>query len=123
MRWQYRSKDPSAKALLSSTREQGAHQAVCVRGSCLLVCVCPQEKLGPQCMRWLEDQVASIREAATKTLQKIAQVCGVAAGRAAPGVQPSGPARMLGGTGFHGLLHHAPLQPHVCSRVLSVPRC
>lgn len=33
-----------------------------------------QEKLGPQCMRWLEDQVASIREAATKTLQKIAQV-------------------------------------------------
>jgi hypothetical protein len=25
-------------------------------------------------MKWLEDQVASIREAATKTLQKIAQV-------------------------------------------------
>jgi hypothetical protein len=25
-------------------------------------------------MRWLEDQVASIREAATKTLQKIAEV-------------------------------------------------
>jgi hypothetical protein len=35
-----------------------------------------QEKLGPQCMKWLEDQVASIREAATRTLQKIAQVCG-----------------------------------------------
>jgi hypothetical protein len=34
----------------------------------------PQEKLGPQCMKWLEDQVASIREAATATLQKIAQV-------------------------------------------------
>ena len=33
-----------------------------------------QEKLGPQCMKWLEDQVASIREAATRTLQKIAQV-------------------------------------------------
>jgi hypothetical protein len=37
-------------------------------------CCCLQEKLGPQCMRWLEDQVASIREAATKTLQKIAEV-------------------------------------------------
>ena len=33
-----------------------------------------QEKLGPQCMKWLEDQVASIREAATATLQKIAKV-------------------------------------------------
>ncbi len=32
------------------------------------------EKLGPQVMRWLEDQVASIRDAATRTLQKIAQV-------------------------------------------------
>lgn len=28
-------------------------------------------------MRWLEDQVASIREAATKTLQKIAQVSSI----------------------------------------------
>jgi hypothetical protein len=41
----------------------------------LLVLLSCQEKLGPQCMRWLEDQVASIREAATKTLQRIAQVC------------------------------------------------
>jgi hypothetical protein len=40
------------------------------------LCIALQEKLGPQCMRWLEDQVASIREAATKTLQKIAQVGG-----------------------------------------------
>jgi hypothetical protein len=42
----------------------------------LCCCTALQEKLGPQCMRWLEDQVASIREAATKTLQKIAQVGG-----------------------------------------------
>lgn len=32
-----------------------------------------QEKLGPQCMKSLEDQVASIRDATAKTLQKIAQ--------------------------------------------------
>jgi hypothetical protein len=38
---------------------------------------CPlQEKLGPQCMKSLEDQVASIREAAAKTLQKIAKEFG-----------------------------------------------
>lgn len=43
----------------------------------------PQEKLGPQCMKWLEDQVASIREAATATLQKIAQVRGPGAGGSA----------------------------------------
>ena len=35
-----------------------------------------QEKLGPQCMKWLEDQVFSIREAATKNLQKLAQEFG-----------------------------------------------
>ena len=35
-----------------------------------------QEKLGNQCLKWLEDQVASIREAATVTLQKIAQEFG-----------------------------------------------
>lgn len=35
-----------------------------------------QEKLGPQCMKSLEDQVASIREAAAKTLQRIAQQFG-----------------------------------------------
>lgn len=33
----------------------------------------PQDKLGRQCMTWLGDPVASIREAATKTLQKVAQ--------------------------------------------------
>jgi hypothetical protein len=53
---------------------------------CAVVLVCVmQEKLGPQCMRWLEDQVASIREAATKTLQKIAQVGG--AGQATSNAQ------------------------------------
>lgn len=31
-----------------------------------------QDKLGPQCMKSLEDQVASIREAATRTLQRVA---------------------------------------------------
>ena len=36
----------------------------------------PQEKLGPQCIKSLEDQVASIREATAKTLQKIAQEFG-----------------------------------------------
>ena len=35
-----------------------------------------QEKLGPQCIKSLEDQVASIREATAKTLQKIAQEFG-----------------------------------------------
>lgn len=33
-------------------------------------------KLGPQCMKWLEDSVYSIREAATKNLQKLAQEFG-----------------------------------------------
>jgi hypothetical protein len=51
-------------------------RAICLPAvfSVLLLHLRMQEKLGPQCMRWLEDQVASIREAATKTLQKIAQV-------------------------------------------------
>ena len=33
-------------------------------------------KLGPQCMKWLEDSVYSIREAATKNLQRLAQEFG-----------------------------------------------
>jgi hypothetical protein len=59
--------------LRGSVRSTRESRAVNRCGGC---CVCAQEKLGPQCMRWLEDQVASIREAATKTLQKIAQVRG-----------------------------------------------
>ena len=35
-----------------------------------------EEKLGRQCMKWLEDSVFSIREAATKNLQKLAQEFG-----------------------------------------------
>lgn len=35
-----------------------------------------EEKLGLQCMKWLEDSVYSIREAATKNLQKLAQEFG-----------------------------------------------
>lgn len=35
-----------------------------------------EEKLGPQCMKWLQDSVFSIREAATRNLQKLAQEFG-----------------------------------------------
>jgi serine/threonine-protein phosphatase 2A regulatory subunit A len=35
-----------------------------------------QEQLGQQCLHWLEDQVYSIREAATQNLQQLAQECG-----------------------------------------------
>lgn len=61
-------------------------------------CTALQEKLGPQCMRWLEDQVASIREAATKTLQKIAQVGGGCAGASVDVLTVSGvlPDQLLG---------------------------
>lgn len=36
----------------------------------------PQEQLGRQCLQWLEDQVYSIREAATQNLQQLAQEFG-----------------------------------------------
>ena len=35
-----------------------------------------EEKLGPQCMKWLEDSVFCIREAATRNLMKLAQEFG-----------------------------------------------
>ena len=35
-----------------------------------------QEQLGRQCLQWLEDQVYSIREAATQNLQQLAQEFG-----------------------------------------------
>lgn len=35
-----------------------------------------EAKLGPQCMRWLQDSVFSIREAATRNLMKLAQEFG-----------------------------------------------
>jgi serine/threonine-protein phosphatase 2A regulatory subunit A len=35
-----------------------------------------QEQLGQQCLQWLEDQVYSIREAATQNLQQLAQEFG-----------------------------------------------
>ena len=34
------------------------------------------EKLGPQCLKWLEDSVYSIRDAATVNLQRLAQEFG-----------------------------------------------
>ncbi len=39
-------------------------------------CAPPQEQLGQQCLQWLEDQVFSIREAATHNLQQLAQEFG-----------------------------------------------
>lgn len=35
-----------------------------------------EAKLGPQCMKWLQDSVYSIREAATRNLMKLAQEFG-----------------------------------------------
>ena len=35
-----------------------------------------EDKLGPQCMQWLEDSVFCIREAATRNLMKLAQEFG-----------------------------------------------
>ena len=35
-----------------------------------------EQALGPQCLKWLEDSVFSIREAATRNLMKLAQEFG-----------------------------------------------